>query len=145
MEEIDPIDVRFPLTIDIDSLVEKFRDLLTFTVNEVKLCPWLITKDIDFLLFALRNEIEEVETADDGEQILNELGDVFRNTLLLLIIAQQRGIVKSEDALDTVLGKIRLRKPWVLSRDNVSYDKALEIWKDAKRKEGNQARGNKYQ
>ncbi len=114
--------------------VEKFKELLEFTAAEFEVCPWISDLTFQEILSEIKSEIKEVEMAGSKADVSLELGDLLRDVLLAIFIAQRDLETFSlEKILDLTLKKVKLRKPWVLEKRKITKEEAVEIWNHVKR------------
>jgi len=104
-----------------------------------KYCPWAKEQSLKNFLDELKSEIEEAKIAiknNDEENLKEELGDIFCDTLFLMIIANEEGY-DIREIIKNANKKQRRRKPFVFKTPpkKVTLDEARKIWKDAKQKE----------
>ena len=122
------------IMIDIKESLKKFKKLLEFTETEFEVCPWIADLTFQKILSEIKSEIKEVETADSKTDVSLELGDLLRDVLLAIFIAQRDlETFPLEKILDLTLKKVKLRKPWVLEKRKITKEEAVEIWNSVKR------------
>ncbi|MBT3406851.1 hypothetical protein HN419_06870 [Candidatus Woesearchaeota archaeon] len=89
----------------------------------------------------LAGEVEELKQAldnDDGHNVMEELGDVFWNTLMMMIMAEEKYDFTGKDVIEDSLAKIRRRKDHIFDENNgLSREEELDKWKKVKVKEKN--------
>ena len=125
-----------------DSEFNKTADTIRRIVKE---CPWGKDQTLKEHIKELRSELEELKGAFDNkdlEEIKSELGDVFYDSLFLLILAEKEHDVDIEEVIKRVREKVERRKPYIFGdmkpdSKNLSKEEALKIWNDVKKKEGN--------
>ena len=116
--------------------LDLFQQLLSFTVKELELCPWMKSQTFTSMLDELQSELEEVKAASSSHALACELGDLFRDAVLLLSLAARDGLLSSSSLpLREILTKIRRRKPWVEQGQSVSFEEACRIWDEVKSQE----------
>ena len=120
-----------------DSIIEKFQELLDFTNLELERCPWIKELTFPQIMNELKSEVREIEEAKDPEELSSELGDLFRDVLLAIIVAHRDlGARPLEQVIGLIHEKIKRRKPWVLEGRTVTKEEAERIWDEVKRIEG---------
>jgi NTP pyrophosphatase (non-canonical NTP hydrolase) len=89
----------------------------------------------------LVGEVEELKQAldnDDGHNVMEELGDVFWNTLMIMIMAEEKYGFTGKDVIEDSLAKIRRRKDHIFDENNgLSREEELDKWKKIKVREKN--------
>lgn len=111
--------------------------------NDLKLsrkkCPWAKEHILSQHLNDLRSEIDEVEQALKKKDDLNlkeELGDVFWDTLYMLVIAEEEKGFNIKEIIENARAKQIRRKPWVFGNVKVnSKEEAIKLWNEIKKKE----------
>lgn len=117
-------------------MIDELERLIRFTEKELNLCPWLSTVGIEEIIEATRDELKELEEAiEDKTNVDEEVGDVFRNALILLLKVANEQNVKPSEIIEQTMRKIAKRKPWVNEGKKVSLAKAKEIWEKVKKEE----------
>ena len=114
---------------------EEFVNLARKTLAE---CPWASLQDVRSYVKQLASEAEEVKAAvanNDHENLKEELGDLFWDTLIVMLIAEKEGIFKSAEPLQSLVEKMRRRKPFLFTGQKVTLEEAERMWSDAKAKE----------
>ena len=85
------------------------------------------------------SEIEELKEAyekNDVKNIKEELGDVFYDSLFLLLLAEKENAMNIEEIIKDVREKIERRKPYLFQDMKVdTKEEALKIWNEIKQKE----------
>ena len=119
-----------------DELLEKIKELLELSLKEIDICPYVSKLTSKDMVRELKGEVEEVEKAlEDGEGLEEEVGDTFRDALLLLLILSKEKGIEAEEIIGKTLRKIRWRKPWLFEGRKVSLEEAKRIWRERKAKE----------
>ena len=125
---------QFSSKAELEKTVQAFHDLLQFSFSEVSLCPWINQQTMTNFLMELKSEIDEVKLAKTNDEVLDELGDLFRDALFTLILAVKEGKAPSLGSiLRHSLKKVQERKPWVLQGKSVSLQEAKRIWSTVKK------------
>ena len=110
-----------------------FGELLAFTMKEMELCPWVEDLSFHTILKEAETEITEIHQANTSEDLILELGDLFRDVLLAILVGQRDlGLVSLEEVILQVLQKVRRRKPFIDTGERVSKEKAIHLWNMAK-------------
>ncbi len=113
-----------------------FENLMSFTEKEVDICPWIAELSFEDILEEIQSEVNEVRKADNPGELGMELGDLFRDVLLAMIIARRDlGVKPVEKIIQSILDKVRRRKPWVEEGKRVTREEAVMIWNKAKEEE----------
>lgn len=124
---------------------EKVSEVLKKTISLInKLrgdsgCPWVKNQNFIRQFDELKSEIEEVERAinnGDIDNLKEELGDIFWDTLLLIKVFEEEHECKFEDILENTCQKIIRRKPYVFGNEKAeTIEEALAIWNRVKEEE----------
>ena len=75
---------------------------------------------------------------NDVENLKEELGDLFWDTLMVILIAEKEGLFKSSEPMAALIGKMRRRKPFLFTGQKVTLAEAEQMWAEAKLKEKTQ-------
>ncbi len=124
---------------------ETFEQFIELMKINRKNCPWVQEKDLDEYSKQLEGEVKEVKEAlekKDYDNLKDEFGDVFIDLIMLMIIAEERGICTVKECMNLGMEKIKRRKPWLLTGKTVTKEEAMKIWKEVKQHEKN-SRKNK--
>ena len=114
---------------------EEFVKLARKTLAE---CPWANRQTIKTYAHQLASEAEEVMDAvsnDDYENLKEELGDLFWDTLMVMLIAEKEGLFSPQDSLQSLMEKIKRRKPFLVTGKKVTLEEAERMWWEGKAKE----------
>lgn len=102
-------------------------------------CPWDREQRLADWLKPLREETEELAeaiAAGDTENIRKELGDVFFNVCMLLAVAEEDGLFRKDEAVETVRQKMIARHPHVFAGVAAAdMQAARELYQRAKSRE----------
>jgi len=102
-------------------------------------CPWdkeRVLADFPEMLIEESEEIKEAIEKEDWDNLKEEIGDVLFNLCLLMQIAEEQKLFKSQDVIDHSADKIITRHSWVFGKDKVkNAEEALRLWKSNKEKE----------
>lgn len=86
----------------------------------------------------LAGEVEEVRAAvalGNRENLHEELGDAFWDLLFLVVLAEEAGVGTLESVVEGALGKLRRRKPWLATGEQLTLEEEVARWAEAKRLE----------
>tara|TARA_Y100000310_G_scaffold345746_1_gene469163 strand:+ start:8559 stop:8939 length:381 start_codon:yes stop_codon:yes gene_type:complete len=122
---------------------ESFKELLEIIHLSRTNCPWQETLTMESQKEEFFDEAKElVESIEekDWENVKDELGDVLWDTITLAVLAEELGHFKAEDILSAIKDKIKRRKPYIFEKHNLTKEQALDIWNQAKIKEGKKPR-----
>ena len=100
--------------------------------------PWASMQNVKTYSAQLASETDEVLEAvsqDDSESLKAELGDLFWDTLMVMLIAEKHGWFKPEDSIKEVIEKMKRRKPFLVTGKKVTLEEEERIWGEAKTKE----------
>ena len=100
--------------------------------------PWASMQNVKTYSAQLASETGEVLEAvsqDDRENLKAELGDLFWDTLMVMLIAEKQGWFKPEDSIKEVIEKMKRRKPFLVTGKKVTLEEEERIWSEAKTKE----------
>jgi uncharacterized protein YabN with tetrapyrrole methylase and pyrophosphatase domain len=118
---------------------EKTKTTIRKIVNE---CPWGKEQTLEKHIEELKLELEELKEAfekNDLEELRGELGDVFYDSLFLLMLAEKENGMNIEEIIKQVREKVERRKPYVFGDMKVdTKEEALRIWNEIKQKEKEQ-------
>ncbi|MHA2249503.1 MAG: MazG nucleotide pyrophosphohydrolase domain-containing protein [Candidatus Kariarchaeaceae archaeon] len=122
---------------NIEQSTTVFNELLLFTNKETEVCPWVRDLSFEEILREAKSEFDEVQQANNNEELSSELGDLLRDVLLAIVVAHRdKGSDSLEKVLGKILGKIKNRKPWVEKEIKVTKEEAIRIWNKIKSTEG---------
>ena len=101
-------------------------------------CPWSKDQSIHNALDQLQSEINEAKTElekGDKNKLHKEIGDIFWDTLFLLILVEEKG-VDIKELIDNANKKLINRKPWVFGDMKLtSKQEAMDLWNKIKENE----------
>ena len=115
--------------------LDEFVKLARKTLAE---CPWASLQDVKSYVKQLTSEAEEVKAAvanNDNENLKEELGDLFWDTLMVMLIAEKEGLFKPSESLTALIEKMKRRKPFLFTGQKVTLEEAESMWSEAKAKE----------
>ena len=114
---------------------EEFVKLARKTLAE---CPWANIQTVKSYAHQVESEAKEVVAAvnsNDKENLKEELGDLFWDTLMVMLIAEKEGWFKPSESLAALIEKMRRRKPFLFTGQKVTLEEAERMWSEAKAKE----------
>ena len=80
--------------------------------------------------------MKEAIENNDYINLNEEVGDVFYDSLFLVMLAEKENGAKRDDTIRRVREKIQRRSPWLFGDMKVdSKEEALRIWNEIKQKE----------
>ncbi|MDD5182319.1 MAG: MazG nucleotide pyrophosphohydrolase domain-containing protein [Candidatus Nanoarchaeia archaeon] len=102
-------------------------------------CPWNKEQTLDSMKEEPIKEAMEVKEAiekKDYENLKEELGDLIYDTLNLATIAERKGLLTRKEVLQTIIDKLKRRKPWVFGNETVRDSaEAVRRWHEIKKQE----------
>jgi NTP pyrophosphatase (non-canonical NTP hydrolase) len=117
---------------------DEFNGFIDLVEKNFEYCPWTKTRTLDQWKDALVEEVKEVGKAietSDYKNLKEELGDLLWDTITIAVFAEKRGHFNSADVLKELKEKINRRKPYLQTGEEVTTEKALDIWKKVKETE----------
>jgi len=114
---------------------DEFVKLARKTLAE---CPWASQQTVKSYVKQLASEAEEVVAAvnnDDRENLKEELGDLLWDTLMVALIAEKEKWFKSDEPLQSLIEKMKRRKPFLFTGQKVTLEKAERMWREGKARE----------
>ena len=115
--------------------LDEFVKLARKTLAE---CPWASLQDVKSYVKQLSSEAEEVRAAvanNDTENLKEELGDLFWDTLVVMLIAEKEKLFDAKEPLLSLIEKMKRRKPFLFTGQKVTLEEAERLWSEAKTKE----------
>lgn len=104
-----------------------------------KECPWDKKQTLEDYPQRLLEESEEIKEAiekKDWSNLEEEVGDVLFNLIMMMEIADEKGLFTAGDVLKRCEEKIIERHTWVFGEDKAATpEEALALWKKNKKKE----------
>ncbi|MDR1612044.1 MAG: nucleotide pyrophosphohydrolase [Planctomycetota bacterium] len=108
-------------------------------------CPWDVSRTLENMAESLTGEAEEAAEAlrqDDPPHQCEELGDVFLNVMLAVVIAEEKGLFTWKDVITGVSEKLVRRHPHVFGEKAAhSPEQALKMFLEAKANEKQYRKG----
>lgn len=101
-------------------------------------CPWANLQTVRDYSKQVALEAKEVVAAvdsNDTENLKEELGDLFWDTLMVMLIAEKEGLFRSTEPFQALIEKMRRRKPFLFTGQKVTLAEAEEMWASAKARE----------
>ena len=117
---------------------DEFEELLDAVKRCRRYCPVVKEDTTEKHAIEIKKEAEEVLKAiekGDNKNLQEELGDVFWDLLMTIIIAEQEGKVNSNKVIEEVIDKFKRRKPFIFKGKTTTKEKAWEMWNKEKDKE----------
>jgi tetrapyrrole methylase family protein / MazG family protein len=117
---------------------KKFEDFAKLARKTLSDCPWASQQTVKSYVKMLASEANEVVAAiqnDDRENLREELGDLFWDTLMVMLIAEKEGWFGASEPLTGLIEKMKRRKPFLFTGQKVSLEEAERLWSEAKAKE----------
>ncbi|NPA38617.1 MAG: DUF357 domain-containing protein [Candidatus Nanohaloarchaeota archaeon] len=118
---------------EINVVNDALNKLLKYAVNNEEFCPYFSETSWESYLLALKEEIEEVANARTKDELVEELGDVLHDLLSVLWKLHREKVVSIEDVVNSLMQKMKERKPQVFERKKTSFKEAVENWLKAKK------------
>ena len=119
--------------------MNEFEKSITTIRRKVNECPWSKEETLKGHVDELLKEINELKEAIENNDEINlkeELGDVFFDSMFLLLLAERDNNVELEEILKNLREKIERRSPWVFGNMKVSTrEEALKVWNQIKQEE----------
>ncbi len=126
------------IEINLDNLIE--------TIQATKNCPWtksLKIKDITNLIDIEVDELSDAIEMNDTNNIIEELGDIFWNMCLIVMISKNEGHnISYHNIFDHVINKMKSRYTWISFKDKPASELANSI--EDVEKIWNRHHNNKY-
>lgn len=119
----------------------EFEDFVKLARKALAESPWANMQTVKSYSAQLASEADEVVEAvgrNDREDLKAELGDLFWDTLMVMLIAEKQGWFKPEESIRNVLEKMKRRKPFLVTGRKVTLEEEERIWSEAKAKEKKQ-------
>lgn len=118
---------------------EHLEKLLEAVKNNMIYCPWVKEQDIETYKEEIMSEAKEISKAiseKDYENLKEELGDLLWDTLAMILIAERDGYFKAKDVINSIIKKMKARKPHIFEEKHVTKEEAARVWKKGKAKQG---------
>ena len=117
---------------------KEFKDFVKLARKTLAECPWASLQTVQDYSKQVASEAREVMVAvekNDRENLKEELGDLFWDTLMVMLIAEKEGLFKPNEPLLSLIEKMRRRKPYLFTGQKVTLEEAERMWTEAKAKE----------
>ncbi|MBR9676271.1 hypothetical protein GOV05_04640 [Candidatus Woesearchaeota archaeon] len=118
--------------------MKSLHDLVEAGRLSISFSPWIKEQTTKRYSEELINEIEELKQGienNDLKNIKEEIGDVFWDALVLLLIAEKEYGFDAEEPLNQILEKMKRRKPHVFEKRLASIEEEREVWHRVKAEE----------
>ena len=124
--------------------IEEFKDIIEMLRSENG-CPWDRVQTHESLKSCMMEEAAEVlagirilNQTGNGENLMEELGDVLLQVMMHSQIAKEEELFAFEDVVDDISRKMIRRHPHVFVQEPVNVDSVEQVltnWEDIKKKE----------
>lgn len=121
---------------------DEFEELFEVMKLDRKKSSWSREQTVKKRLEELKKEVTEAEEAlgkKDLENLRDELGDVFLDLLAILAIIDEEKHFSTKQVLQKAIEKIKRRKPWIFTNEEVSSEEEVRRWYENKKKEKTKA------
>ncbi len=115
-----------------------FEELYRLMQRDRKRSPWSHANTLEDRYKELASEVEEIREAiekEDRENLGEELGDALLDILFLMVMGEEQGWFSRDQVIEGAIAKIRRRKPWIFSEEELSIEEEHRRWQEAKRLE----------
>lgn len=115
--------------------IQQFKELLEAIKKNMIYCPWVKEQNIESYKEEIISEVKEISKAvseKDYENLKEELGDLLWDTLAMILIAERDGYFKAKEVVNSIIRKMKKRKPYIFEKKQVTMEEATKIWKEAK-------------
>lgn len=115
-----------------------YRAIKDILERNLKYCPWIENENLESYTKQISGELEELKQAiknKDKENLTEELGDVFLDIMNMINIAERDKLVKSDEVFESIIAKIKRRKPYIFENKTVILEESWKIWREVKKKE----------
>lgn len=116
-------------------MIKQFKELLEAVKNNLIYCPWVKEQNIETYKEEIVSEAEEIKKAvnkKDYQNLKEELGDLLWDTLNMIFVAERDGYLKAKDVINSIIEKMKARKPHIFEGKHVTKEEASRIWDKAK-------------
>ena len=121
---------------------KEFEDFVKLARKTLAECPWASLQTVQDYSKQVASEAREVMAAvekGDSENLKEELGDLFWDTLMVMLIAEKEKLFDSKEPLTGLIEKMKRRKPFLFTGQKVTLEEAERLWSEAKAKEKKRA------
>ncbi|MBI3033716.1 nucleotide pyrophosphohydrolase [Candidatus Woesearchaeota archaeon] len=118
--------------------MEKLQELVDLVRRCRIKCPWCREQTVESFAVQVVSEAKELEQAiksKDARNIREELGDLLWDVIMLMHIAEHKGMFKPEDVIKGVNEKMKRRKPYIISGEEVTIEHSMKLWREEKERE----------
>lgn len=126
-------------SIPAESIMESdFAEFVKLARKTLAECPWASLQTVEDYSKQVASEAKEVMAAvekKDYENLKEELGDLFWDTLMVMLIAEKEGLFRHNEPLLELIEKMRRRKPFLFTGQKVTLEEAERMWSEAKARE----------
>ncbi|MGM5481878.1 MAG: MazG nucleotide pyrophosphohydrolase domain-containing protein [Nanobdellota archaeon] len=115
---------------------ESFENFHSQCKKSIHYDPWVKDRGVRGYIEEMKKETREVVEAiekNDVENIKEELGDVFLDWLHASLLCEDKYGFTLKDIIDNVNEKLERRKPYIMTGEKVSKERAEEIWQEVKK------------
>ena len=116
----------------------EFKELIELMDKNLKKCPFVREKNIETYkknIIEEANEVMESIEKKDYKNLKEELGDLLWDVITLAHIAEKEGHFKASEIMRSSIEKMKRRKPFLLTDEDVNHEEATKIWLEAKERE----------
>ncbi len=117
---------------------EKFDEMLDAIEKNLTNCPWaknITAKEYHKEILEEANEVREAWEKKDYENLKEELGDLLWDVIMFTKLCEKEGHFESKQIMESVIQKMKRRKPFIFENRTVSLEEGRKIWNEAKRSE----------
>jgi tetrapyrrole methylase family protein / MazG family protein len=116
-------------------MAHKFDEFYEMLKLDRKNSAWSRTNTLESRYDELIDEIKEIRQAidnNDPENLKEELGDGLWDLLFLVVLAEEKGLFKAEDIIQSSIDKLKRRKPWIFTGEKLDIEEERRRWKEVK-------------
>ena len=117
---------------------ESFDEMLDAMRKNIKHCKWVKEHNVESYAKEIideANELKEAIDKKDFENLKEEIGDLLWDLFTLALIAERDNLFNAKEPIRLIIEKMKRRKPYIFTGEDVAIEKAKEIWKKAKENE----------
>ncbi len=118
-----------------------FQALIDTLEKNVTYCNWVKEKKVAGYILGLKEELKELEqgiATNNLRNIHEEMGDLLYDLLTMLLLAREEYNFDLAEGMQSIIAKLKRRKPYIFENRSVSTEEAERIWQEAKKKEKGQ-------
>lgn len=115
--------------------MKELNELVEFVKKCAASCPWCKEQTVESYIGQVKSELDELQQAileKDSRNISEELGDLLWDVVMIVHIAEHKGILDSRKVMESVTEKMKRRKPYIVSGKEVTIGEAMRIWNEQK-------------